>query len=171
MDSKNFWPFDDADSLQRFSDLTQKLKEANDGGVAFFGAGASADVGFPTWAVFHKQFLAHCDAEPALEATDPVAALLTDVDYHTNRDQAKVLTFVKDVFAGPVAQRPPVVDLALRTQPFRYFYTTNFDEILFDAASGKEVSIYPDYRPLTAQFVYLHGLLRPGVQRRDGSPR
>ena len=157
MDSKNFWPFDDADSLQRFSDLTQKLKEANDGGVAFFGAGASADAGFPTWAVFHKQFLAYFGSEPALEATDPVAALLTDVDYHADRNPAKVIAFVKNVFAAPVAQRPPVVDLALRTQSFRYFYTTNFDEILFDAASGKEVSVYPDYKPLTAQFVYLHG--------------
>ena len=157
MDARNLWPFDDDGSIHRFSDLTQKLKEANDGGVAFFGAGASADAGFPTWADFHKQFLAYFGAEPASKATDPARALLTDIDYHSNRDQAKALTFVKNVFASPVSQRPQVVDLALRTRSFRYFYTTNFDEILFDAAGGKEVSAYPDYKPMGAQFVYLHG--------------
>ncbi len=132
----------------------RKLKESADGGVAFFGAGASVPAGFPTWEDFHKKFLAHFGAQPG---SDSYQAMLIDVDYHTNRCPAKALAFVKDTFAVPISHIPPVVRLARATRSFRYFYTTNFDEVLFEVAAGEKVSVYPDYIPMDARFVYLHG--------------
>ena len=81
----------------------------------------------------------------------------TDIDYHTNRDEIKSLAFIKDVFGRPVADVPQIVGIAVATPALRYFYTTNIDEILCQAALGKAVAVYPDYKPMTAQFVYLHG--------------
>ena len=47
--------------------------------------------------------------------------------------------------------------IARRTGALRYFYTTNIDELLFQSAYGEQVASYPDYMPMDARFVYLHG--------------
>ena len=153
---KHYWPFDDYESERRFRELVQRLKMARDGGVAFFGAGASVPAGFPTWMGFHKEFLAHFGAKPSSANIKP-DAMLVDIDYHTNRDEAKALAFVKKTFAAPISQMPPVMRLALATRSFHYFYTTNIDEVIFEAALGKSVAVYPDYIPMDSRFVYLHG--------------
>ncbi|MCY3881625.1 MAG: SIR2 family protein [Chloroflexi bacterium] len=134
----------------------EALNSARDGGVAFLGAGASAPAGFPSWAKFHEDFLAHFEAKPAPDP-DPGSDFLTDIDYHTNREPARALDFVKGVFATPVAQIPPLVNLVCRTRSLRYFYTTNLDEVLLQAAQGRSVAVYPDYVPMSARFIYLHG--------------
>ena len=156
MDSRSYWPFDDDVSVQRFAQLVQALKEFPDGGVAFFGAGASAPAGFPMWATFRQEFLAHFGAEPS-PGPYLIQGFLTDIDYHTDRESERALGFVKQVFGAPVRSIPPLVTIAGRTRSLRHFYTTNFDDVLFDAAQGRPLSAYPDYVPLTARFVYLHG--------------
>ena len=159
MKQESYWPFDDNESERRFWRLMRDLKESSDGGVAFFGAGASATAGFPMWKEFHKMFLAHFGAELSPSDVNPYRDMLTDFDYHTSRDPVKSLAFVKETFAASAFEIPKLVKLALATPPLRYFYTTNFDEILFDAASGEDekVAAYPDYMPMDARFVYLHG--------------
>ena len=64
---------------------------------------------------------------------------------------------IKATFASPIPQIPPVVRFAVATRSLRFFYTTNFDEVLFEAAAGDNVATYPDYVPMDARFVYLHG--------------
>ncbi len=153
-----YWPFDDRESVRRFGGMMQALKASPDGGVAFFGAGTSAPAGFPTWEPFLAEFLDHFNDKPPAEDTpERFWAVLNAIDTHSNNDHAKALGFVRDTFARSVERLPALVQLARRTRTFRYFYTTNFDEILFQAAQGQSVAAYPDYRPLTARFVYLHG--------------
>ena len=157
MTYQNHWPFDDYQSHQRFRELVGRLKEAPYGGVAFFGAGTSVPVGFPNWTEFHEDFLAHFGAQPRMTSADPDQAMRIDIDYHASREPARSLAFVKDTFATPVPDIPSVVRLARATRSLNYFYTTNFDEILFEAAAGESVAAYPDYMPMTARFLYLHG--------------
>ena len=157
MYSRTSWPFDDNDSATRFNDLVHKLTSSRHGGVAFFGAGASVPAGFPTWQCFHEMFLEHFQDEPASQVADPVLSMLTDVDYHTNRDHTKSLAFIRSTFAKHVDSLTPVVKSAQLAQSLKYYYTTNFDEILFLMSDGEEVASYPDFEPLTARFIYLHG--------------
>ncbi len=154
---KNYWPFDDHESERRFRELIVNLSQSNNGGVAFFGAGASVPASLPTWTAFHKEFLAHFGAQPSSDGAQSSQAMLTDIDYHTDRDPVKALNFVKETFAVRVSQIPPVVRLAIATRSLRYFYTTNLDEVLFEAAAGEKISAYPHYDPKEARFVYLHG--------------
>ena len=149
----NYWPFDDSQSELRFRELMQKLTESQ--GVAFFGAGTSMPAGFPAWTTFHKEFLAQFGAVPGPILTAP--AMLIDFDYHIYRDHEKALGIVKDRFAAPISQIPPVVTVALTARSLRYFFTTNFDEVLFEAATGERVAVYPDFKLMDARFVYLHG--------------
>lgn len=151
------WPFDDIDSATRFNDLVHKLTSSRDGGVAVFGAGASVPAGFPTWHRFHEKFLEHFQAEPASPIADPVISMLTDIDYHTSRDHDRSLGFIKSTFARHVDSVTPVVKSAQMAQSLKYYYTTNFDEILSLISDGEEIASYPDFEPLTARFVYLHG--------------
>ena len=157
MYEKNYWPFDDYESERRVRELTAKLTKSSDGGVAFFGTGSSVPADLPTWTEFHNKFLAHFGAQPSADEVRTSGAMLTDIDYHTDRDPAKALAFVKDTFATPISEIPPVVKLAVVTQSLRYFYTTNIDEVLFEAAVGESVAAYPRYMPMDARFVYLHG--------------
>ena len=157
MNHMNYWPFDDYQSDDRFRALVRNLREATHGGVAFIGAGASVAAGMPTWTDFHKSFLAHFGAQPAPLPANRHQALLVDVDYHTDRDSARALSFVKKTFAVPVSVIPPVVRLTRATRSIRYFYTTNLDEVLFEAADSESVSVYPKFIPMDARFVYLHG--------------
>ena len=157
MDDNNYWPFDDYQSDHRFRELVRKLKESSDGGVAFFGAGTSVPAGFPNWTDFHKNFLAHFKAQLGENLANPDLAILTDIDYHTNRDSDKALSFVKDTFAVPIPDIPSIVRTVRSTRSLRYFYTTNFDEVLFKSADGEPVAIYPNFMPMHARFVYLHG--------------
>ena len=80
----------------------------------------------------------------------------TDFDYHANRDPAKALNFIKTELGEPVSLVPQVVKLLVGTSTLQSFYTTNFDEVLF-AAAGESVAVYPDYNPMAARFIYLHG--------------
>ena len=157
MDRTDHSPFDDCQSECRFRKLTEKLNESSDRGVAFFGAGASAPAGLPTWGKFHRSFLEHFGAQPSSDGPQATRAVLTDIDYHTDRHPARVLAFIKATFASPIPQIPPVVRFAVATRSLRFFYTTNFDEVLFEAAAGDNVATYPDYVPMDARFVYLHG--------------
>ena len=157
MYERSYWPFDDYESDSRFRELAAKLTQWTDGGVAFFGAGVSAPAGLPTWTAFHKQFLEHFRADAGSFGVQSSQEILTDIDYHTNRAPARALAFIKEKLAAPISRIPPVVRLAVATRSLRYFYTTNVDEVLFEAAAGRPVAVYPDYGPLEARFVYLHG--------------
>lgn len=157
MNHMNYWPFDDYQSLQCFRELVRKLKESSDRGVAFFGAGTSAPAGLPNWIDFHKRYLEHFGAQPAENLTDPAHAMLIDFDYHANREPDKALGFIKNTLAVPISDVPPAVKLARMARLLRYFYTTNLDEVLFKMAAGENVATYPDYMPMDARFVYLHG--------------
>ena len=106
---KNYWPFDDYESERRFRELTAELRASTDGGVAFFGAGASAPAGIPTWDEFHRSFLAHFGAQPSPDGPQATRAVLTDIDYHTNRNLEEALAFVKETFAAPNPRIPPLV--------------------------------------------------------------
>ena len=151
------WPFDDRDSERRFAELMRKLLGWAYGGVAFFGAGTSVPAGLPTWLEFHEKFLEHFGANPPPPGGDSFATMRNDVDYHVNRDGTKALTFIQSTFGGTVLATPPVVKLAREARSLRLFYTTNFDEVLAAAAARKPVAVYPEYVPVEAQFVYLHG--------------
>ena len=157
MNHKNYWPFDDSQSDQRCRELVKKLKESTDRGVAFLGAGSSVPAGFPNWTEFHERFLAHFEAQPGQPPTHPNTETLIDIDYHANRDPAKALAFVKDTFGVPISEIPSIVRLTRATRSLRYFYTTNFDEVLYEVAAGEDVATYPNYVPMNARFVYLHG--------------
>ena len=135
--------------------MMRALSASRDGGVAFFGAGASAEVGFPSWDRLHEMYLHEFD--PGAAATRGASDIRTDIDYHANRDPTRALCFVKRELGQPVHQTPGVVRLALETQALHYFFTTNFDEVLFEAAPHNLVAVYPDYQPMNACFVYLHG--------------
>ena len=157
MNHKNYWPLDDSQSDQRCRELVKKLKESTDRGVAFFGAGSSVPAGFPNWTEFHERFLAHFEAQSGQLPTHPNTDTLIDVDYHTSRDPEKALAFVKDTFGVPISDIPSIVGMTRATRSLRYFYTTNFDEILYEVAAGEDVATYPNYVPMNARFVYLHG--------------
>ena len=157
MSRQNYWPFDDHESERHFRELAAELRASIDGGVAFFGAGASAPAGLPTWGEFHRSFLEHFGAQPSSDGPQATRGVLTDIDYHTDRHPAGALAFVKETFAAPISRIPPLVQLTVATRSLRYFYTTNFDEVLFEAAEGKPVAVYPNYKPMVARFVYLHG--------------
>ena len=157
MSRQNYWPFDDHESERHFRELAAELRASTDGGVAFFGAGASAPAGLPTWGKFHRSFLEHFGAQPSSDGPQATRGVLTDIDYHTDRHPAGALAFVKETFAAPISRIPPLVQLTVATRSLRYFYTTNFDEVLFEAAEGKPVAVYPNYKPMVARFVYLHG--------------
>ena len=151
------WPFDDEDSARRFGELLQKLMDSSDGGVAFFGAGASAPAGLPAWTELYRRFLEHFDSEPATPSGDSVRQMRINFDHHADRDEAKALAFIRNELGASVAFPPPVVKLMLRTHSLRAFYTTNLDEVLFTAVAGEQVAVYPDYKPLDARSFYLHG--------------
>ena len=157
MSRQNYWPFDDHESERHFRELAAELRASTDGGVAFFGAGASAPAGLPTWGKFHRSFLEHFGAQPSSDGPQATRGVLTDIDYHTDRHPAGALALVKETFAAPISRIPPLVQLTVATRSLRYFYTTNFDEVLFEAAEGKPVAVYPNYKPMVARFVYLHG--------------
>ena len=157
MSRQNYWPFDDHESERHFRELAAELRASTDGGVAFFGAGASAPAGLPTWGKFHRSFLEHFGAQPSSDGPQATRGVLTAIDYHTDRHPAGALAFVKETFAAPISRIPPLVQLTVATRSLRYFYTTNFDEVLFEAAEGEPVAVYPDYVPMDAHFVYLHG--------------
>ena len=157
MHERSHWPFDDHNSERRLRKLAAELSKSSDGGVAFFGAGSSVPAGLPTWREFHRQFLQHFDAGPNSGASQSSKTVLTDFEYHTNQHHGKALAFVERTFGTPIPRIPPLVQLTVATRSFRYFYTTNFDEVLFEAARGKAVAVYPDYMPMDANFVYLHG--------------
>jgi len=157
MSVRSTWPFDDKESAQLFNDLLHDLHEARDRGVAFFGAGVSVPAGLPTWIDFHRNLLEHFDISmPSVEAGTG-HSISTDIDFIANRDHAALLSYVKRRLGRPIASIPPLLKTALSTRAFRYYYTTNVDECLSAAASGKAVSSYPDYMPMDARFVYLHG--------------
>ena len=157
MHSRSNWPFDDNASLSRFNDLMQHLRRSAYGGVAFFGAGASVAAGFPTWDDFYKTFSEHFGDQPLPEHSDRHRDIPGEIDYHTNRDHDRSLAFVKSTFARTAPQIPPLYRVSLRTRSLRYFYTTNIDEMLSQAAYGEQVASYPDYLPMEARFIYLHG--------------
>ena len=157
MNNENYWPFDDSQSGQLFLRMMRGLKESKDGGVAFFGAGTSVRVGFPTWTQFHKKLLATFGALPQQPSAFYHEGLLIDIDYHANRDPVESLSYVKKEFASPITEIPPVVRAARGARSLRYFFTTNFDDVLYEAAYGESVSVYPEYIPMDARFVYLHG--------------
>ena len=81
----------------------------------------------------------------------------TDFEYHANRHPAKALDFIQSALGGSAPSVPPVVKLVTETSALQSFYTTNFDEVLAEAAEGEAVAVYPDYNPMTARFIYLHG--------------
>ena len=153
----NYWPFDDFASERRFWQLMRLLSESPDGGVAFFGAGASYDAGFPTWQNFHEEFLQHFGAQPAADPRNEVRTMLNDFDYHIDRCPTEALSLVKERFATATPQVTRIVRLALDARSLRHFFTTNFDDILFEAASNESVAVYPTYIPRDSRFVYLHG--------------
>ena len=157
MNPRSIWPFDDNESVSRFNDLTQQLRRSADGGVAFFGAGASVAAGFPTWDHFYKSFSEYFGADPLPERSDRHRDIPGEIDFHTNRDHGKSLDFIKSIFARNAPQVPPLYRVSVTTQSLRYFYTTNIDEMLAQAAYGESVACYPNYSPMDARFVYLHG--------------
>ena len=133
------------------------LHEARDRGVAFFGAGVSVPAGLPTWSDFHRNLLEHFGVPMPSGDLGSGQSPLIDIDFIADRDHAGLLSYVKTRLGRPVAVIPPLLRTALLTRGFRYYYTTNFDECLFTAASGRIVSSYRDYMPMDAHFVYLHG--------------
>ena len=80
-----------------------------------------------------------------------------DFEYHANRHPAEALNFIQVELGDSALAVPPVVTMVTETNAFRYFYTTNLDEVLAEAAADKPVAAYPDYLPLDAQVIYLHG--------------
>ena len=78
-------------------------------------------------------------------------------DYHANQDPAKALKFIQAELGGAVPSVPPVVRLVVGTSSLQSFYTTNFDDVLVAAAAGESVASYPNYDPIAARFIYLHG--------------
>lgn len=157
MSIRSTWPFDDKESAQLFNELMHDLNEARDRGVAFFGAGVSIPAGLPTWIDFHRKLLEHFAI--SMPSVEPISghSISTDIDFIANRDHAALLSYVKEKLGRPITSVPPLLKTALSTRAFRYYYTTNVDECLITAASGKAVSSYPDYMPMDARFVYLHG--------------
>ena len=142
------WPFDDPQSVHRFADLLQKLKNSSHGGGAFFGAGSSVPAGLPAWSELHQRFLEHFDAEAAASSGDAASAMRTDFEYHANRHPAEALNFIQAELGGPAPLVPQVVKLVIGTGALQSFYTTNLDEVLAEAAAGESIAVYPNYNPM-----------------------
>ena len=157
MGSSNYWPFDDYPSEARYRSLMRSLVESQDGGVAFFGAGASFDAGFPTWAQFHRDFLEHFGVRPSPNVSGEGHVVLSDFEYCINQHPEGALEYIKETFGRTPPFIPGLVKWALEARSLNYFYTTNFDEILHLAALGKSVAVYPNFVPMSAKYVYLHG--------------
>ena len=151
------WPFEDADSAGTFNEFIHELTRSTDGGIAFFGAGVSASAGLPTWDEFHRGFLKHFGADERPQNSDSGRDIPTDIDYHTSRDHTRSLAYIKSTFGNPNPAIPSLMRIARRTRLFRYYYTTNIDELLFQAAYGDPIASYPHYMPMESRFIYLHG--------------
>jgi hypothetical protein len=147
-------PLFDETSEEVYRELVAEISDERDL-AAVIGAGLSVP-GYPTWKALHARLQVETGSPRPWRPEEAPSDFMT---FREKLGEERFLELLKEQFGRGITARQELYSILDEIDGLAWLMTLNFDEHVLSLAARNDssVAVYPNFRPFTARYIYLHG--------------